>query len=203
MFLDAPDKTELRQGDVVYGLYFPLVKSEDIVVLGKPTIPLTVPGQETTLSPVIAAKGENKDAVLVQMYARQGYSIVLSQCCDLALREGGKMNSPAFVVAPLAEVPYLIRSNNEKLELLKQNRLEHFTSLFYLPFTSPLPSEMVVDFSRMASIDNKDYSHALAGKSLQMTDESRVTFKTKLASHFGRPTEEELKAHLFENYNPS
>ncbi len=197
MFLDAPYKNELRQGDVIYGLYFPLVNSADILVLGRPTTPTIIPGQETTLSPVIGARGENKDAVLVQMYARQGYSIILSQCCDLALREGGKMNSPAFVVAPLADVPYSIRTNDDRLELLKQNSLEHFTSLFYLPCTAPLSSEMAVDFSRMASIANKDYSHAIAGKLLQMTDESRVKLKTKLAGHFGRPTEAELATNLF------
>jgi hypothetical protein len=36
MFTDKPDLTELRQGDIIQGLFYPEVPCSEILLLGKP-----------------------------------------------------------------------------------------------------------------------------------------------------------------------
>jgi hypothetical protein len=195
MFLTEPDKTELRQGDIVFGLVYPIVNSTALDVLCRPDARPRV-DEPATFTPVLIETRPYGNSFLIQLRAVMGYSVILSQCCDLSLRDG-KLVNPGFVLSPLTQIPYTIRTNPDNLTRLQSNTLTDYTSLYYLRAQVPLTLDLMVDFSTVASVVNKDYALALEGKVLQMTDEERARFKTKLAAHFGRPTEEEIQAGLF------
>jgi hypothetical protein len=194
MFLPEQDRVQLRQGDIVFGLFYPILNCTNLFLIGR-AMP-TAPDDPCDISPLTVQTKPYGNTLTAQINVVRSHSIVLSQCCDLELRDG-RLSSPAFVVSPLTPVPYTIRTNALNLERLQRNSLTDYSSLYYIRAQAPLIEDCMVDFSTVASVTNKDYSLALSGKVLQMTDAERVRFKTKLAAHFGRPTEEEIQAGLF------
>jgi hypothetical protein len=133
---------------------------------------------------------------VAQLDALCGFAIILSQCCDLE-RHNGKLDAPAFVVSPLIDISHPIRTNPEKLEILKRNELDHYTNLYHIPESTPLTKDYMVDFNIVASLSRNEYNFVLTSKILQMTEAQRVRFKRKLAYHFARPTLEESDAGLW------
>src|SRR5207249_9180729 len=108
----------------------------------------------------------------------------------------GNLGVPAFVVAPLIQIAHLIVSDTKRLEEFRQNPLVGFANVFYIPQHTPLPSELMADFTRVFSVPQSEYRYTLSQKVLQMTDEARVLLKKKLTYHFARPTDEEIAAGL-------
>jgi hypothetical protein len=197
MFTATPNRDELRQGDILQGLHYPLMKCEQLRLIGEPADPAASVGGIFSLS-AVTERESGVHWFTAQVQVSRGYYIVLSQCCDLE-RCNGKLEAPAFVVASLVDIPYPIRTDPEKLRNLQQNRLQDFVNLFYIPQYSPLPQAHMVDFSMPVSVPRSEFDFALSGKVLQMTDEARVCFKVKLISHFGRLTseEQEIYANLY------
>lgn len=193
MFVANPDLTQLRQGDIVFSLFYPILNCGNLQLVGR-----AVPGegQDYNLAPLTVQMKPYGDTLAALLNVVRRPSIILSQCCDLQLRDGKLMN-PAFVISPLTPIPYLIRTSEPNLERLRSNTLTDYSSLYHIRVHDPLEEDCMVDFSTSVSVVSKDHSLALSGKVLQMTDAERVKFKTKLAAHFGRPTEEEIEAELF------
>ncbi|HEY9708247.1 MAG TPA: hypothetical protein V6D48_08590, partial [Oculatellaceae cyanobacterium] len=188
MFTQVLNKAELRQGDIIEGLYYPLINCGTLRILGEATNQPLSQNEDLSLT-AISEKKEGVTFLTAQVKVLRSFVVVLSQCCDLALRND-KLEAPAFVIAPLFEVPYQIKTKSERLSKLQENSLENFVNLFYIPQNEPLPQDYVVDFGRLTSLPRAEFNFTLSKKVLQMTDEARVLFKLKLASHFGRPTQE-------------
>jgi hypothetical protein len=198
MFAEAPDTTELWQGDIIQGLFFPIIDVEQFKIIGRPSEDSHSQDSALTLSPVVSRVKDKIDHFNAQIEVVRGYSIVLSQCCDLALHNG-KPKAPYFVVSPLLDILYPITNDPEKFALFKENTLDNFLSQFFIPQQSPLSQDYAVDFGRLVSIPKSGYSFALKNKVLQMDDKSRVRLKLKLAHHFGRPTQDEMEAGIYPN----
>jgi len=195
MFTEEPNEKQLRQGDVIAGLYYPLMNCKDLNIIG------TAKGEEPFQSSnfQLTAVSEEKNGftqLTAQVKVLRVFAVVISQCCDLEMRSS-KLTIPAFAVTPLTPVPYQINSSPEKLATLQENSLESFINLFYVLRHDPLKADHVVDFNRIISLPKAEYEFALSQKVLQMTDKARVQFKMKLSSHFGRPTQEEISANLY------
>lgn len=188
MFLNEPNREELRQGDIIQGLYFPMMNCRTMEILG---IPLEEePQQENSLG--LSARAERKSGFHLfsaKLLIARGLSIILSQCCDLE-RRNNNQDAIAMIVAPLRSIGRHIRDNSEKFSNLQSNILTHFVNQYYIPQYSPLQSDYMVDFNLMVSIPQGEYNYILSRKVLQMTDEARARFKIKLTHHFGRAFDE-------------
>lgn len=190
MFVEAPNKEELRQGDIIEGLLFPIMQFRQLSLLGTPH-----ESSFSNTSPNLLATFEEKKKVFTaQVKVFQAFAIVLSQCCDIAIRADGKLDAPVFVVAPLIDVPYQVQKNSEMLSLLQNNSTENFVNFFYITQQDPLPKSFIVDFGRPLSVPREELSFVLSRKVLEMTSESRLKFKNNLSFHFGRLTLEEQEA---------
>jgi len=192
MFIDRPDSQTLRQGDIIGGAFYPHVKLENIRLIGNPTNPTLSPGTPIDLSATVVEKIRHS-AIMEVEYK---YCIILSQCCDIE-RRNNNLNIPAFVMAPLEEIPFNIGNNPEKLQRLRLNELPDYANLFFIPTTPPLQNDFVINFNKVFSAPRSDFQLVLSKKILQMMDAERVTFKLKLSYHFSRPTEDEISANLY------
>lgn len=200
MFIDTPNAEELRQGDIVYGIYFPQMLCSSMLLLGqsRPVDPLAA--EHPALTPVSAQKG--KPATLTaQIEVMLIYAMVVSHCCDLEVREGKKRPDLLYIaMSPLLDIPYLIRTDNDRLQQLRDNSNplinagRSFINLFHIPQHPPLPSEKMIDYNIIISVPAKDYEYVLGNKVLQMTDEHRIRLKNKMSFNYGRYTQEERDA---------
>ena len=193
MFIPPPDIKVLRQGDIITNVLFPLLRISDLTLLGKQIAsePISLDGFK------LSGSIDNKKYVSGMIKLQVTSAIIISQCCDVQLNNG-KLEVPNFVLAPLDPVKsYPGFKDNAHLEDLKKNELDRFTNLFYLDPAPPISEQSVVNFNRTFCLQKEDYEIVLSRKVLQMTDESRVKFKLKLANHFGRPTEDELERGLY------
>ena len=197
MFLDKPDQHELRQGDVIEGLYYSTLQSTRLLLLGE--IDRARQADNSDGVPLLAVAGA-KGMMTAQVRVYTAPFIIVSQCCDLMLRQdnAGQTISPRFLAALLRPVAAMAgRHQIEMLEKLRANTLESFSNAYYIPKYSPLADEYVADFTWLLTIPPDDYRLALDGKILQMADIERVKFKLKLAHFFGRATDEERTAGIY------
>jgi hypothetical protein len=195
MFMPELNRNELRQGDIIYGLYYPSMKCETLGLVGRVASPSTPVTESLSLS-AVTEKSYGIEWMSAQVQVFRGFSIILSQCCDLE-RRNGKLNYPAFVISPLQDIPYPIRTYPERLVDFQENSLGKYINNFYILQSPPLPQAYQVDFSMVVSVPRSEFDFALTGKVLQMTDEARVRFKLKLGQHFSRPTQDEIDTGLY------
>lgn len=194
MFVSTPDTTVLRQGDIIINVLFPNLRISDLTLLGKHIASEPMSPDGFRLSGSI----DNGKYVHGMIKYQLTSAVVISQCCDIQLNNG-ILEVPNFVLAPLDPLrSYPKFKDAALLEDLKKNELESFTNLFYLDLAPPITVQSVINFNRTFCLQKEDYQVVLSRKVLQMTDESRVKFKIKLAHHFGRPTEDELKHGLYQ-----
>jgi hypothetical protein len=204
MFTDRPDLTELRQGDIIQGLFYPEISCSEISLLGKPANLFTnetISNGEEQLPNLIAnleKKGkQGLSGFTAQINVYYGFFIVISQCCDLARRDDGKPKSSAFVTAPLLDIPYNLNKDQEKFNIFKSNSLETYISSFFVAQKFPIKKDYLVDFNQIISFPRTQYDFLIKNKILQMNDKTRIQFKLKLMSHFGRATQEERDAGIY------
>lgn len=202
MFVEQIDTTELRQGDIIRGLFYPELNCSDLHLIGTPdlnssNLTLNAEVQANLLALTDKKPKEGLTVLTAQMKVYYGYFILITQCCDIAKREKGKPNLSAFVISPLVEVPYPIRQNPDNLSELQANNQGTYINFFYIPSHQHLSQDYVVDFNRVVALPRSQYDFVLSRKVLQMTDHQRVKFKLKLGSHFARPTQEELDAQIY------
>jgi hypothetical protein len=97
MFVEHPNTNELRQGDVVEALSFPLIECAELVHLGLPEADAHRALEQFRLRPPLEGK---QNSITLQLPATRAWGVVLSPCCDLELRNG-KMIPPFILIAPL------------------------------------------------------------------------------------------------------
>ena len=202
MFTDGADTSCLRQGDILKGIPFPLIKLDQVVILGKPASaaggsfsPIT---EETSLG--------NWHTAHVPIHF--SYCAIVTQCCDLALNPQGKMFKPSFTISRLIVIPDRVRKDAAKLASLKANKnpskeegpgyIQHF---YIEPHALLGGTDWVVDYNQTMTIRSADYQTVLANKILQLDDRTRVKFKLKLGICMARLTDEEVEANLEDPWN--
>jgi len=164
MFLDLPNPTELRQGDIVYGIYFPQMLCSSIVLLGRSN-PLASPSEHPALVPTSIQKGKGT-TLTAQVEVVVVHAMVLSQCCDLEVREGKKRPGiPYIALSPLLDIPYPIKTDPDKLQQLRNNSNllieaeRSFINLFHILEQPPLPDEKMVDYNAIVSVPVSEYDY--------------------------------------------
>lgn len=183
MFVSDPNLNELRQGDILHGLYYP-ESGIKLVLDGAPIEPFE---GSRALTAAIEPDGRQFQWVPGKIrYLVRGYVIVLSQCCDLELK-GRLPKAHAIVLAPLLDIPPTILGDQEKLAKLQANDVRDYTNYFHIAQKSPLTSDCVVNLNRLFSMSNGTFSELVSRKRLEMTIEARFALKTKLQYNFSRP----------------
>ena len=201
MFIDPPSKQELRQGDILTDIYFPITPCRVPTVFSGIEQTTDGAGEPISLTPLIEKSG-NFDCYPARVLLIKTPGILVSQCCDVEFsNRAGSIKRRYLVVAPLTEVPESLKKDRQTFESLIQNPLDRLLNYFYVPQTEPLTTDYLADFSRIVSIPAADATFVLSRKVLQMTDEMRVRLKVKFSTFFGRPSEgeEPLIADLLAN----
>lgn len=195
MFLVDADKTCLRQGDILEGIPFPRLNAADVSILGKISPENSQP-PVPKLAALTTVHRQDPNWLFGQVPLRLSFCMVLSQCCDLELRNG-RFELPAFLVGRLIPVPKGIASDAQQLARLRANKDPRtadpgFINLFYIPRRKELhDTEWVLDFNQAMCIPGKEFPAILSRKIFQLEDNWRVKLKIKLATCLARPTDEE------------
>lgn len=196
MFVAEPDTTCLRQGDVLANVPFPQIAAAKTAFLGAASLDRLGELAFTAQSALI----RDLPMYTCQVQARIGFAIILSQCCDLAPRDGNRIEQPSIALARLAPIPASIRNDAPALADLQTNsdpRLPeaNFLNLFYIPARPEFNDrDWMVDFGQVFSIPSQEFPAILRRKVLQMDDDFRIRFKIRLSASFARFTDEELAA---------
>ena len=193
MFVDSPDLTCLRQGDILANIPFPQIVTRRTLFLGAAS--LERPG-DLSFNPHSPTVRE-LPMYTCQVESRIAFAIIISQCCDLEPREGNRIEQPTIALARLAPIPRGIVESPTSIAALRSNSDPRvpgasYLNLFYVPSRPELHGkEWMVDFGQTASIPSNEFPAILGRKVLQMTDDSRIRFKIRLSASFARFTEEE------------
>ena len=200
MFVNEPDMTELRQGDVIRDIVFPIARVEKTQFLANP---IGTKDGKLLLEPLEDQSGKRPIfRALVQ--ASLSPCLVLSQCCDVQRTK----NPPpiGFLLVKLVPITDSMRRSYEILKANGDPYLEgthSFIHLFWIGNPDGLsPTEYVADFGQVMLALWKDYDATLARKVLQMDDLTRSKFRVKAGAHFGRVTKEDRDAGLEDPYDP-
>lgn len=197
MFAAAPDLSSLRQGDILANLPYPLISPLSFTAIG--TYHSTGGnGSEALFKPLKSKHREDPDWLTLQNLWRLGFAAVVSQCCDLAPRNG-RILLPTIALARLVPITAKTLTDPEKLASLRANKDPRDSTdpgvikLFCLGQHEKLGAvEWTVDYNQLFSIPAAEYPDILENKVLEMTEDARIRFKIKLAWCLGRLTDEEL-----------
>lgn len=195
------DATSLRQGDILAGVPFPLLEHGKIQVLGGIDQEYDYSGLPT-ISPKTHAHRTDAGWITVQIPSRFGLCAVLSNCCDLELRNG-RIQTHAVTLARLRPISDDIRNDAERFVSLQANRDPRdqqnpgYVDFFYLPPHALLEGrDWNVHFSQVVTLPTSDHALLLRKKLIQLDDRTRVKFKIKLAYGLGRINDDEIAAGL-------
>ena len=203
MFIGVADAdlSCLRQGDILRDIPFPRLASAEISLLGK-IIPDFPPRPVPVIAVVTNTHRDDPNWLVAQIPVRLSYCAVITQCCDLELRNG-TLRMPAFAVARLITIPKSIASDPQRLTSLRGNKDPRsgtdpgYINFFHIPAHPQMgSSEWIVDYNQVVSIPGREFPAVLTRKILQMEDDWRVKFKIKLALCLARMTDEERKAGI-------
>jgi hypothetical protein len=207
VFIDEPDLSCLRQGDILRGIPFPLLGLSlkiDAISEWQP--------DSDTLGTKAITHTHNNDAgwVTAGVPVRFGFCAVLTHCCRLELRQGGKVTVHAISFARLRPIPSNYLQDPQRLNALRSNsnplsRTESPVLDYFCIPRHPLlgNQEWVVDYHQTISLPSKDIGAFLTRKVLQMKDRERMKFKFKYSACVSRPTDEEAgNPSLLEPWTP-
>jgi hypothetical protein len=194
VFLAEADSSCLRQGDILRDIPFPRLNFSQLTLLS------TV--SDRSMAPALVTPYEDApDVNTAQMPMRLCHCAVVTQCCELDTKKRRMPKAHAVALARLVRPPQNLPA--EKLASLVSNRDPRgpepsFLSYFYLEEDPALDGEpWVVDFNQLFSIPVTELTkHLLLRKILEMDDRTRVKFKIRLMTFFGRITDEERAADL-------
>jgi hypothetical protein len=193
--------TSLRQGDILAGVPFALMEQGKMHVLGA-----IAQDYDYAVAPSISVRTHehrgDRGWVTIQVPARFGLCAVLSNCCDLEPREG-RVQAHAVTLARLRPISPDTRNNPENFASLRANRDPRdavnpgYFDFFYLePHAQLEGTDWTVHFNQVVTVPTTDIALLLRRKVLQLDDRTRVKFKIKLASSFGRINDDEIDAGL-------
>jgi hypothetical protein len=127
---------------------------------------------------------------------------VLSNCCDLELRNG-RVQAYSVALARLRPVSNDIRNDAVRFASLRSNKDPRdpdnagYIDYFYLePHGCLEGSDWNVQFNQIVTLPTSDINLLLRKKVIQLDDRTRMKFKIKLAFTFGRANDDELDAGL-------
>jgi hypothetical protein len=200
MFVSEPDMTELRQGDVIRDIVFPIARVEKSQFLANPS---GIKDGKLYLEP-LQDQSSKRPIFSALVQASLCHCVVLSQCCDVVRTK----NPPpiTFAICKLVPITESMRRNYETLKANSDPLVDgaSFVHLFWIGIYDQLgPMEYVADFGQVMSVSWKDYDQVLARKALQMDDITRSKFRVKAGAHFGRVTKEDRNAGLEDPYDPA
>src|SRR5947209_5504680 len=118
MFVADADMACLRQGDILKNIPYPLLDTAELRIIGRP--PEGDPWDPKSFS-AEAITIRDSPAYLGQALMRVGFAAVISQCCDIAPRNG-KINQSAIALARLIPIPPGPRKDGTKMESLVANK---------------------------------------------------------------------------------
>jgi hypothetical protein len=207
LYAAALDPGNLRQGDILRNVPFPLLLHAKTLLLGS----LAAPAEVAPLPSIVARSHEHRGDpawVTVQVPARYGYCAVISNCCDLEVRDGA-IPAHAVVLARLRPISPDLRNDAARLESLRANKDPRdpddpgYIDYFYVEPDVLLHNEdWIVHYHQLISIPMADRAILLQKKILQLDDRTRMKFKIKLAFAFGRANEDEIAAGLENPWAP-
>ncbi|MGA6984853.1 MAG: hypothetical protein WBZ01_02260 [Terriglobales bacterium] len=196
------DVANLRQGDILEGIPFPLIDHSTLQVLGAIKL-----DRDFNALPEIAAKThkQRQDAewLTALVPVRFGFCIVLSNCCDLEPRDG-TISAPVFNLARLHPIPENLRNNPDLFDSLKANKdPRHPTDPGYIDFFYLEPHALLqgrdwrVHYNQVTTLPTGTIATFLLRKKvLQLDDRARMKFKIKLGFTLMRINDEERKLGL-------
>lgn len=198
MFVENPDVTTLRQGDVISDVLFPLIRVD------KATVFLGTYSRTTgRLEPIVEETRRTR-----YQYAQVGATIslaaVFSQDCDVDNRQ--EHPPPAFLLCRLMQVwDSLLRSAGyrslqENIDPYGEGR--PYYQLFYLIEIPGRDGVFLADYSQVVTLSWADYKHVLARKLLELEKVARSKFRVKAGAHIGRPSAEEIADGIADPWHP-
>jgi hypothetical protein len=197
MFLQDADMTCLRQGDILANMIYPLMFTQDVRFVGVMDVN-DLENQPPSFQ-VHSQPYKNLPSLTCLLNVRIGYAAIISNCCDIEPNDKNQISRTLMLaLARLIPVPDSIKGDN--LESLKANKnplsLEGgpgHINRFYIPTHERLEGrDWMVDYNQVLSLSSSDLPNILKRKILQMDDESRIRFKLKIQTSFGRLSPEEL-----------
>jgi hypothetical protein len=194
MFISDADMTCLRQGDILANIPFPQLATKDTAFLGSASLHQLGDLQFSPQSKMI----RDLPMYVCQVQARIGFAAVVSQCCDLAPRDGNRIDQPTIALARLVPISARVLNDPQKITNLRSNSDPRvpgaaFLNLFHIVARDQLNGhDWVVDFGQIFSIPSAEFPAIMVRKILQMDDDHRVRFKIRLSASFARFTEDEL-----------
>lgn len=196
MYDPSPNRSELRQGDIIADVYLPRFGIADVNFLHK-------------LKPD-GSFDFSKQAI---MHTSSQFVAVISQCCELNPNKRNSFSLAGLIgltewLSPerkvfgfnLAEVVPWKKSDwrqHEIDKLLKANsidggqeKLEHVNVYCLEADGSHFKEPHLIDFTRVFSIRISEMGRVLRNKILQLDKAHRVELQRKLAYFYARPAEE-------------
>jgi hypothetical protein len=197
------DVANLRQGDILEGVPFPLIDPADLHLLGA----VQFDGDFNSvpeLKAVTHVHRRDTEWVTALLPVKFGYCIVLSNCCDLEPHSEGTISAPVFTLARLHPIPADIRNNPILYESLRANKDPRdeadpgYIDYFYLqPHEGLDDREWRVHFNQVVTLPTRAIATTLLRKKLlQLDDRTRVKFKIKLGFTLMRINEDERQKGL-------
>jgi hypothetical protein len=167
----APPSSDILQGDVISNFSYPVFT-------------------DVALS---HSRSSGKHEFTGRVTIKAGHIAMVSHSCDLVIHEKGPKR-PALLFCPLIRVPQHIRSNPQRYEILRRNKIDpakpSFVSLFWFMARTPLEEDMVIDFSTMQALPITILGSLVEKKILELDDQCRGLLQEKLMHHFGRTEQE-------------
>jgi hypothetical protein len=199
MFINDPDMTTLRQGDVIADVVFPLVR------LDRPTVFLGTYSPTTRhLEPIIEETRRSRYQS-AQVSATVSLAAVFSQDCDVDNRQ--EHPPPAFLLCRVMQVWDSLRrspgysSLQENIDPYGEGR--PYYQLYYLGEILGYEGEFLTDYSQVVTVSWADYRHVLGRKLLELDKISRSKFRVKAGAHVGRPSAEEIADGIADPWHPT
>jgi hypothetical protein len=203
MFIDSPERSTLRQGDIIADVLFPLPRlTSNFTFLGKFREKIK---DDVCLDALTETYNKN-NWLIAHVQSQFSYCAVLSQCCDVNISKDKP--PPSFVLCRMLSVPDALRRGD--FQALKHNidpygsdvTQRPFFRLFYIEHEISLPHDFVVDYAQVMTVAWKDYDQILKKKVLQMDDVNRAKFRVKAGASLGRPAKEDIDAGLADPWSP-
>jgi hypothetical protein len=191
----------LRQGDILEGVPFPQLDLQTLELFGNIN-PDTDYNSRPSINAVTKELRNDAEWLNAALPIRFGFSIVLSNCCDLVARNG-RIPAPVFTLARLHQIPGTFRSNADSFNSLRANKdpRDHndpgYIDYFYLePHERLNGVDWRVHFNQVSTLPTAPLPLLLRKKILQLDDRTRVKFKIKLGHTYFRFNAEEETAGL-------
>jgi hypothetical protein len=195
------DFGSLRQGDILEGVPFPQLDLQMLQLLGK-IPPESNYNTQPTINPATQELRQDREWLTAVLPIRFGFSIVLSNCCDLELRNG-RIPAPVLTLARLHQIPEGFKNNLDSFNSLRSNKDPRdendpgYIDYFYLePHESLYGADWRVHFNQVSTLPTAALTLLLRKKILQLDDRTRMKFKIKLGYTYFRANTEEEAAGL-------